>query len=262
MTTSVFVGCSYTEGTGFDLVKEDPGLWVNILHTKHQTLCKTKRINLGRSASSNSEIFLTAVKALFDFEPIAMFVQWSGYPRYRVKLGVETFNADQVFIPNAPCSDCKLHQINYTAEYLEKIRDRFLSLHHPHQGIVDIVEYTNTLIKAADKINTKIFFINGLCSWDKHYFDRLNNVLPSSYTKYTQKILNCESRDDSEIFTVYNMIHKDYQTAGTIQSQFWLNLYDSMRDNRIDTNNDNLHPGIKSNQFYADLFNQQLINKL
>jgi hypothetical protein len=42
----------------------------------------------------------------------------------------------------------------------------------------------------------------------------------------------------------------------------WLNLYSSMQANKIDVNNDNVHPGIKSNNLYFELFSSLLTNQL
>jgi hypothetical protein len=191
-----------------------------------------------------------------------MFVGWTEYPRYTVLLGVETYVTTQSFTPNGHCIDHNLHNINYTSSYLENIRDRFLSLQHPHQGILNIVKYTNALINIAKTTDTKIFFINGICGWDNKYFDVVDNGLPSSYTPYTQQLLDCNTRDDEEIFKLYNIIHHEYNQAGSIQENYWLNLYDSLRSNRIDVNHDNIHPGIQSNQNYANTLNQELNKQL
>lgn len=262
MSVSVFTGCSYTAGTGFTLEKNDPALWVNILHSANPYLKDSSCVNLGKSGGSNEDIFIISISALFEYNPEYMFVEWTDYPRYTVLLGVETYPTTQGFTSNGICVDHNLHSINYTSTYLKNIRDRFFSLHHPHQGILNIVKYTNALINIAKTTGTKIFFINGICGWDNKYFDVLNNVLPGSYTPYTQKLLECETRSDEEVYELYNFIHSEYHQAGSIQQNRWLNLYSSLRAGRIDVNHDNIHPGIQSNQNYANTLNQELISKL
>ncbi len=257
MSVTVFTGCSFTAGSGFDLEQNDPLLWANIFHSTNQYLQNTTSVNLGENGGSNEDIFKTSIGALFGYCPKYMFVEYTSYPRYSVLLGLETYNTVQKFTPNGPCMDRKLHDVNYSSGYLENVRDRFFSLHHPHQGILNIVKYTNALINIAKTTGTKIFFINGLCSWDNKYFVVLNNVLPKNYTPYTQKLLNCNTRDDDEVFQIYSKMHSEYQKAGSIQEHCWLNLYNSMRAQKIDENNDG-HPGIASNQNYANTFNQQL----
>lgn len=262
MLTTVFTGCSYTAGFGWDHERHDSRLWTNILHKNNSFLKITDQINLGSSGASNSEIFSTTVKALLDYQPTYALVEWTSYPRYRVLLSVETYESQQHFTPNTVFSDHHLNDISYTKQYLSNIRDRFFSLHHPHLDTVNIVKYTNILLNLSKITNTKIFFINGLCLWDKDYFDFVTDVLPNQYTPYTQSILNCNNRDDSEIFKLYNKIHQEYINEGGIQSQHWVNLYNSMRDNQIDVNSDGLHPGEKSNNNFFDIINQHINHKL
>lgn len=262
MSTTVFTGCSYTAGFGWDLERHDDRLWSNILHKNNHFLKNTEQVNLGISGASNSEIFAETTRALMDHRPAYAFVEWTSYPRYRVLLSVETYNAQQHFTPNTVFSDHNLNDISYTKKYLSNIRDRFFSLHHPHLDTVNIIKYTNILINLSKLTNTKIFFINGLCLWDNDYFNVLENVLPSNYTPYTQSILNCNNRDDSEIFKLYSKIHQEYLNEGGIQQQHWLNLYRSMRDNQVDVNSDGIHPGEQSNIKFFDLLDRQLNLKL
>jgi len=262
MPTTLFTGCSYTNGHGWELEHDDPNLWINILHSSNFYLQKTNKINLGIAGGSNAEIFYVTVSGILKYQPTYVLVEWTSYPRYNVMLSAETYSAKQSFIANAECFDHKLHDISYTKEYLTNIRDRFISLHHPHQGILEIVKYTNALIELCKTSDTKIFFINGICPWDDDYFKCLKNVLPSEYTKYTQSILNCNTRNDDEIFQLYYNIHSDYQEAGSIQQSHWLNLYNSLRSQLVDSNNDGIHPGKQSNIIYSDFINQALTSKL
>lgn len=262
MSTTIFTGCSYTSGIGFDGEQNDPKLWTNIFHENNRYLRNTVCVNLGARGAANEHIFNVSINALLDHKPAYAFVEWTDYPRYTVLLGLETYNSTQTFTPNNRLYDHQLHTINYSAQYLEKVRNRFLALHHPHQGIYNIVKYINTLINIAKITDTKIFFINGLCEWDKDYFTCLENVLPNMYTPYTQKILDVVTRNDQEISKLYNNIHLEYQQAGGIHENHWLNLYSSMQSMQIDTNDDNLHPGEQSNKNYAILFEQTLIEKL
>lgn len=257
-----FVGCSYTAGSGFKQEKFDPDFWPVLLHNNVSELTATEYVNLGIGGASNETIFSTAINAILDFNPKYIIVQWSSYPRAQLLLGLETYPATQLFSWDAELLDHNLHAVSYSSEYLTNIRNRFLSLEHPHNQIKNIVCYTNTLIKLADKVRSKIFFVNGLCDWDHNYFNKLENVLPDRYTEYTKKILDTETRNDNEIFTLYNLIHNDYQTLGGIHENLWLNLYNSLRHNQIDTNSDNRHPGKNSNQIFYNFLSQSLQQKL
>lgn len=260
--TTLFVGCSYTFGEGFAQQNHEPNLWVNLLHSNIKQLSSTELVNLGETAASNEKIFYKASRYIAAYRPRFAFVQWTGSPRYNILLGIEPYHTNQYFAFDGSVYDHHLHSIDYSAAYLENIRNRFLSLHHPHQSILNIVEYTNSLIELCQLTKTQLFFINGLCSWDRDYFTKLNNSTPNKYTAYTQKILETHTRDDNQVYILYDRIHSDYAQAGTVQESLWMNLYDSFLNNRVDTNNDNLHPGIKSNQFYFELVRNSLTNKL
>lgn len=159
---SVFAGCSFTLGKGFDLGQHEPGLWVNLIHKSIPALAETQLINAGESGASNERIFYNASSAIVKYQPKYIFVQWTNYPRYTVLLNAETYSATQYFGFDGSLLDHNLHRVNYTSSYLESIRNRFLSLHHPHLGIVNVIEYTNSLINLAQLTGTTIFFINGL----------------------------------------------------------------------------------------------------
>jgi hypothetical protein len=76
-------------------------------------------------------------------------------------------------------------------------------------------------------------------------------VLPEDYTPFTKThILDIESKNDNDIFKLYNIMHDEYNCAGGIDSCDWINLYSSMKDCQIDTNYDKIHPGKISNQQY------------
>lgn len=262
MSVSIFVGCSMTAGDGFEDLKDSDSLWVNLLAKNISALRQTKIINAGVSGIGNDKIFYNAVKKITEYQPKYAFVQWTGYPRYEFSLGVETYPTRQRFSPVNKVTEYRLHKTFYPENYVKDLKDRFLSLHHPHYGIVQLIEFINTLIKLCTITGTKIFFINGICPWDDGYFVKLDNAMPSSYTHYTQKILNIDSRSDEEIFKLYDKIHSEYQQAGSIQQSYWLNLYKSFLNCKIDTNSDNMHPGVKSNQIYFDFLKESLVNQL
>lgn len=259
---SLFVGCSYTFGEGFAQQSQEPNLWVNLLHSNVKALRCTELVNLGESASSNEKIFYKASRYIAAYQPRFAFVQWTSAPRYNILLGVETYPTNQYFAFDGSACDHNLHSVNYSAKYLQNVKNRFLLLHHPHQNILNIVEYTNSLIELSRLTKTQLFFINGLCAWDRGYFSKLNDSLPSAYTLYTQQILETATRDDEQVYQLYDRIHSDYAKAGTVQESLWLNLYDSFLYHRSDTNDDHIHPGIKSNQFYFEFVKNSLINHI
>jgi hypothetical protein len=256
---TLFSGCSFTAGIGFELEKQEPGLWVNLLHKSVPELAKTQLINISQGGQSNENIFASAVHSILHDRSIQyVFVAWTSVPRYEMSLGLELYATHHAFIPNSKYKDHNLHNIVYTSDYLSKINDRITTLAHPHYEIYKIVSYTNSLLALAKLSNIKIYFINAICPWDDNYFTILQNVLPSQYTKFTQELISTETRADAEIFALYNKIHNEYSQLGGIQAKHWLNLYSSMRNMRVDVNDNGTHPGLQSNQTYFQYFKNML----
>lgn len=252
MTYTLFAGCSYTAGSGFEAGSQEPGLWCNRLHQK--LFGHTQLLNVARGGSSNANIFKQAVKFITHYPVEQAIVQWTSMPRYMLELGFELYDTYQPFTPNGICRDHNLNNVNYSSRYLNKIKDRFIALAHDQKEIVELIEYANSIHRLCKLTNTKVYFVNGLCPWDQGFFDRQTGSTPDQYTAYTQKLLNTHNRSDQEIFQLYNKMHDQYDTAGGVQHLPWLNLYASMKQHTIDVNVDNIHPGIESNILYADIF--------
>ena len=266
MSKVVFTGCSFTAGDGWvDMADPDesrklecknhPDLWVNLCATQIDQLKNLEVVNLGEGGASNTEIFKNTVQAIgdFDCEIDAIFCQWTAMPRYNFSVGFELWSTNEGLSPSARSKyDVNLNRGDtWSRKYLDDLLNRLRALHHLHGEIVKVVEYVNILQKLTRALGIKIYFINGLCPWDQDYFLKLNNVLPERYTEFTKKeILNIDSRDDEDIFKLYELMHNDYVKAGGVDPTCWINLYDSMKQTMLDTNYDNNHPGKKSNQLY------------
>ena len=265
MKKVVFTGCSFTAGAGWSSIdpvngfaKDYPGLWVNLCHREISKLKKLELVNAGISGASNTDIFEATVKEIGNHNDIDTIIcQWTAMPRYRFSLGLELWPTSERIQGRASRLEFDVNLSNGTTwsrKYLNDLFDRFLVLHHLHGEILKVVRYSNILKKLSKKINIKLYFVNGLCPWDQNYFVRLNSVSPEDYTPFTKKtILEIESRDDDDIFKLYKNIHDDYDQVGGIDPTDWINLYDSMLKNQIDTNYDNDHPGTKSNQLSFEL---------
>lgn len=260
MKYTLFAGCSFTAGSGFELEKDEPCLWVNQLHTR--IFSHTAKLNVSLGGRSNAGIFQDTVNSLLSHPVEYAIVAWTNYPRYEIELGFESYVTKQLFAPNSPCHAHNLNDINYSAQYLNSLRDRFTSLAHPCGEITKIIEYVNIIKKLAKNLGTTVFFVNGLAHWDKDFFVKKTNVLPSMYSEYTKKILNIDSRDDSEIFLLYDKMHKNFDQAGGIDPSDWLNLYTSLKQLQIDANLDNRHPGVESNNRYTKILASAINSRL
>jgi len=144
MTYTLFAGCSYTAGSGFNLEKNEPNLWVNQLHNKF--FSNTTQLNVSRGGRSNAGIFQDTVKAMLTYPVKHAIIEWTSMPRYELELGFETYSTRQSFIPNSICRDHNLHDINYTGSYLNSIKDRFTSLAHDCFEILNLLEYVNVIV--------------------------------------------------------------------------------------------------------------------
>lgn len=257
MKKVLFCGCSYTSGVGFELGSKEPQLWVNLLHQQGK-FSGCELVNVALSGRSNSGIFQDAVYNLtlnhYDYAVVA----WTSMPRYELDLGIETHSTRCVFHPNGIMRDVWCSDISYSKEYLQEINNRLTTLASYHREISNLIYYVNALINLSNKIQTKIFFVNSMCPWDNNYFKKVKAQLPSNYTDFTKQILYAEHRDDEAVFVLYNKIHQEYEQAGGIQQQHWLNLYSSQQSLKIDVASDNRHPGIKSNHIYFELLNSQI----
>lgn len=261
MKSTLYAGCSLTAGFGFDKLKHDPSLWVNILHQEHPKLQLTELINVGITGASNYTIFKTVFDHICIRDDLAfVIVQWTSVPRYNLNLAIETYDTSKIFIPNLSHQTITHHERTYTGSYLKKIQNNFLSLLNDHYEILDLLRYVNWINTICKWKGIKVFHINGLCPWDPNYFTKLHDVTPDRYTPYTKSLLNTETREDTEIFILYERVHQDYASVGGIQPHTWLNLYESLRSQQIDTNNDNIHPGSKSNQIFSKLLASTLDN--
>jgi hypothetical protein len=275
MSIVIFTGCSFTAGNGWVIPPKDtpyanieckdyPDLWVNLCHQQIDQLKELTLINNSCGGASNTEIFEAAVGALSEHlsNTKYLFVQWTSMPRYNFKIGLELWNTNENLHGgkmNRLTHDVKLSNGTlWNRNYLTDLLDRLMVLHHLHPEIVKVVSYSSIISTLCKQLNINVVFINGLCPWDNDYFVNLCNIVPpgitvfpDDLTKFTQdQIIQVSSRTDKDILILYDQIHSDYESAGSIDPTEWVNLYHSMANDQVDFNHDNLHPGTQSNQLY------------
>lgn len=255
---TLITGSSFASGFGFERGRNDTGFWAKLLHDQNPHLQNTDLVNLSTPGRSNSGMFQDAVSYILRESPNYAIIAWASFPRYEMSLGLELYETRQAFLPEIVIPAHNLNHINYTSEYLDNINRQFTSLAHPHYEIVNLLQMINALVNLGKLTHTKIIFVNTNCPWDKDYFVQQENVMPKDYSLYTQQILNVDNRDDQQIFDLYKKIHQEYQEQGGIQPSYWLNLYSSMRDTKVDSMSDGRHPGPRSNQLFFEKFMQDL----
>ena len=269
-------GCSYTAGSGWAdadpeeigniSVKDSPHLWINICHRRINALSQLELINIGQGGASNTEIFENTVRAMTKYgnQINTIFCQWTSMPRYNWNVGFELWSTSEDL--GSSQLQLRTHDVNlnrgdtWPRDYITNLTDRLRVMHHLHWEILKVVGYSTVISDLAHKLGIdNVFFINGLCPWDCNYFTKLENVKPEAYTKFTKTdILNVDSRDDADILELYKLAHQHYQERGGIVQAQWINLYESFHKNKVDTNFDGLHPGVKSNLGYYKMIDQRL----
>lgn len=269
MKKLIFTGCSFTSGSGWDAsdvckdVADHPNLWTNLVFDAIPKFANLQVQNHAQSGASNTEIFENTIEALSNYGDSihTLFCQWTSMPRYNFTVGFELWNTKETFNKSwDQKQDVNLNRgDSWSREYIDDLVDRIRVLHHLHWEILKVVRYTNVIKKIARQLGITVFFINGLCPWDRDYFKELKDVKPESYTKFTKvEILNIDTRDDEDIYKLYSLAHQHYQQVGGIDESDWINLYDSYRAKQIDFNYDQQHPGTQSNQNYCNL----IVNRL
>lgn len=263
----IFSGCSYTAGDGWqkNTASADPNspyLWINLCHTRIEKLNNLKLINIGSSGASNTEIFENTIRAISQYQNSihTIFCQWTGMPRYRFNIGLELWDTLEDLY-DVRAHDVKLaNGTTWHRKYIRDVINRLKAMHHMHWDIVKVVDYSNIIYNMAKCMNIDhVFFVNGVCPWDQNYFIELHNVDPTEYTHFTKKyILESDHRSTQDNQKLYSTIHQHYRSAGGIKQQQWISLQKSFHDQQIDTNYDNQHPGIKSNELYYKLIEQHL----
>ena len=255
----LFSGCSIPHGFGLDLEKLDPANYCNIFADRCFSSYTVNNISV--PGNSNFEIFLSTSMELIHSTYDFVFVGWTSYPRHVLHLGIEEYITRRTLMAGGDLIEYVGNDISFSSKYLNDVKDKFVVMINDHYSILEIVKYVNILNTLAKLKNTKIYFINNYCAWDKDYFKKIDGkILPSKLTAYTNKILNSTNRDDAQIDVLYNKMHNDYITAGTIQESLWLNLYQNINSNKIDVGSDGRHPGPVTHKnyglFLADCFDK------
>jgi hypothetical protein len=253
MKKILFAGCSYVHGIGLELKQHDPQNFCNVFTNEYFQENYTVT-NIGVGGSSNLSIYLSASLAMIQQKFDYVFVCWTSYPRYNFRLGFETYEFGKpVSIHGSPFSPDvghNGHKLSYSYKWLTNFKEKYLLAHHLHFEAVELMKYMTLLSRVADLEGTKLYFINNACPWTQGYFDRKLNFMPNELDLYTQQLLDIDSRNDSEIFELYDLMHNDFEGAGGINNLRWINLYQSFISMMVDVGTDMKHPGpLSHNKF-------------
>lgn len=252
------VGCSFTRGHGLKYESNDPNLWVNKIFPPEEYTVT----NLAVSGVNNHWIFLETMSQLVLKTYDIVLVGWSAIPRFNFYVGLELY---PVLTKLTGTFDVNLNNhVTISGKHLKSIGDNLLKLHNDHWDFLELVKYVNALVMVQKKKNNgQIFFVNTLGPWPDKYFTKKQINLPTDLTQFEQNLLQVETRDDKEIFQLYDMIHEQYKTYGGIQEGHWLNLYSSLKSIQIDNvSATDFHPGYKSQVVFAEMLLPMIKEKL
>ena len=246
-----------TRGHGLKYESDDLELWVNKLFPGD----KYTVTNKAKTGYNNNWIFLETMSSLLTETYDIILVGWSAIPRFNFYVGLELYSTHTQLI----ALDINLNNnVTISGKWLKTIGDNLIKIHNDHWDFLDLVKYVNTLILIQEKKNNgQIFFVNTLGPWPNNYFTKKQINLPSDLALFEQHLLQVDTRDNDEIFQLYDMIHTHYQSYGGIQEEYWLNLYSSLRSMQVDdvSDTDN-HPGYQSQQIFNQCLNASLEKKL
>ena len=247
-------GCSFASGHGLRYEKNDDKLWVNqLFHDCSVT-------NIAVSGFNNHSIFIATAQELKRNDYDVVLVAWSAIPRVNINLGLELYSTMTRFSNQTIPIELNPHN-TVPEKWVNSVGDQLMKYHNDHWDILHMIHYVNMLIDLAK--NTKICFINSLGPWSAEYFTYNAFAYPASLSSYVQQILQVDSRDDSEICNLYNKIHTEYEGAGGIHEDCWLNLYQSLRSLQIDwVSQTDKHPGYLSQDIFVGYLRYKLSNFL
>jgi hypothetical protein len=253
------VGCSYTRGHGLENDIHNTDLWVNRL----ANAIGADVVNRSLSGANNEWIFLETLSELRKSHYDIVLVGWSAIPRYRFYAGLELYTVSTIL---SAFNNSDIHINNretVSAKWQKDTGDRLRRIHNDHWDILTLIKYVNTLVEIQKTVrHGKIFFVNALGPWCNDYFEFKKTSLPSELDPYVQQLLNVDTRDDTEIFDIYSMMHQQYREYGGINESHWLNLYQSLNSMKIDTiSNVDRHPGIKSQAVFEEFLLPAFLEK-
>ena len=144
MSKCLVVGCSFTAGTGLNLEKNDPKLWVNQL-CKHIGVDGVE--NLSHAGVNNDWIFLETVSELVKKNYDLVLVGWSVIPRFYFNVGLELYHTG-ANIKNTQVVNTNTK--NYNVQYFQNLFMDLLQMIKQHscnlKTIIQIFKFRTAMI--------------------------------------------------------------------------------------------------------------------
>ena len=237
-----FNGCSFTFGEGFNTCDRTKYTYPYVVGKKTNTKVK----NIAVKGSSNYLTFMRSASAIQSNMYDIVYTQWTMPTRLWLFPGPDT----QFFTNDSKNTEYTYREIHLSVRAKRNLVNTLLMLNGEYQNLLELVDYCQILDSLAKVKNIKSYYINGLLHWTEDLF--MNNDysdMSNGFSKYTKNLLDFDNRDDTELKEFhYNLSNK----LNTLNINNWVNIFESIDSNIIDTTPAKHHPGIKTNEWVAD----------
>jgi len=237
-----FNGCSFTFGEGF--CDSDRLKYTYPYVVGAQTNTKIK--NIAIKGSSNYLTFMRSASAIQSNTYDVVFTQWTMPTRLWLFPGPDT----QFFTNDHSDTAYTYREIYLSARKKRNLIDTLLMLNGEFQNLIELVDYCQILDSLASTNNTRSYYINGLLRWTKDLFTSNNyEDMSHSFSAYTKNLLDFDNRNDDELEHFHYILSSKLKT---LNSNKWVNMFNSIKTNMVDTTPENHHPGVKTNEWIAN----------
>ena len=240
MTKILTVGCSFTDGCGFNEENKATKHWVSLLESHYKCIVD----NRAHGGASNDEIFYRTLESLHTPSYDMIIVQWSGISRHWIYFN--KCNIDDCTITNSGSIK------GFVLDEHRKDVEQYVKLHYAlfDNHYVNIKKWLLQILALQDMLkNVPFAFIKGF----DNYLDDFQKVSLtksgfSNMSKTMKSMLDFDNRPDDYI---YKKIQHIQQLINQINKSKWVN-FDSLPFNSNfnfkDLADDQLHPGPAANK--------------
>lgn len=231
----LIAGCSLSSGWGFDQGRADPRIWPNMLGLEVT--------NIAQTAASNYDIFLASLWEQTQNQYDLVLNQFTALDRITMATGVDsllilnTINptlAQPKLLKHIPISD-----LGVFARVLTMANNLWKNFH-------DLI----TMTKILSSQSTPNYFINGLLPWEDDFFTQHDRD-----DVFTRNLLSIDT-DYAKLKEILKHSKKQFNTTQ------WINLTVNWQIQKLDSiSNNDIHPGINSQIFFANQVNNFLKEK-
>jgi hypothetical protein len=244
-----FNGCSFTVGEGFKPTDRDDYVYDRLIAND----LNLDRTNIAKGGSSNYLIFMRSASAILSGKYNIVVTQWSALNRLWLFPGPNT-----EFFVNREDNGYQYRDIYISKKEHKKLKEQLLILNHDYQNIIDVIDYCKILENLAVQNGVDCVFVNGLIPWNEDLFHYTENFNLANLSDYAKQILEFDYRNDTELIEFLKKLNNCFKTLNT---DLWVNVFQSFKQISIDQGLLRHHPGIESNKIFAIMIKEFIVNR-